>query len=101
MFYSDSNIFHLRICPYYRSYILPVLIFKALHFYHVHNYGSSPTFVSIFMGTVYFTIKNSVKCFQNVFTGAQDIKKTANISGFKHFGNYSNSIVPGGLEVRS
>ena len=53
MFYSDSNIFHLRICPYYRSYILPVLIFKALHFYHVHNYGSSPTFVSIFMGTVY------------------------------------------------
>ena len=44
MFYSDSNIFHLRICPYYRSYILPVLIFKALHFYHVHNYGSSPHF---------------------------------------------------------
>ena len=37
--------------------------------------------------------RNSVKCFQNVFTGAQDIKKTANISGFKHFGNYSNSIV--------
>ena len=30
---------------------------------------------------------------QNVFTGAQDIKKTANISGFKHFGNYSNSIL--------
>lgn len=56
MFYSDSNIFHLRICPYYRSYILPVLIFKALHFYHVHNYGSSPTFVSIFMGTVYISL---------------------------------------------
>ena len=48
-----------------------------------------------------FTIKNSVKCFQNVFTEAIEIKKTANISGFEHFGNYSNSIVPGGLEVRS
>ena len=48
-----------------------------------------------------FTIRNSVKCFQNVFTGAQDIKKTANISGFKNFGNYSNSIVPGGFEVIS
>ena len=48
-----------------------------------------------------FTIRNSVKCFQNVFTGAQDIKKTANISGFEHFGNYSNSIVPGGFELIS
>ena len=45
--------------------------------------------------------RNSVKCFQNVFTEAIDIKKTANISGFEHFGNYSNSIVPGGLLVRS
>ena len=40
-----------------------------------------------------FTIKNSSKCFQNVFTEAIDIKKTANISGFKHFRYYSNSIV--------
>ena len=37
--------------------------------------------------------RNSVKCFQNVFTEAIEIKKTANISGFEHFRNYSNSIV--------
>ena len=48
-----------------------------------------------------FTIRNSVKCFQNVFTGALGIKKTANISGFEHFRYYSNSIVPGGFEVIS
>ena len=48
-----------------------------------------------------FTIKNSSKCFQNVFTETIDIKKTANISGFEHFRYYSNSIVPGGLEVIS
>ena len=79
-------------------YLLKIVIFWQKQPKTSQKHPKNDSFLLIFD---VFTIKNSSKCFQNVFTGTQDIKKTANISGFKHFGNYSNSMVPGGLLVMS